>query len=116
VKDWQSGLLSDYATRVTASPGCRRFGWIQSLAMSRRLALALVSHFRITSSSECFSGEMMAWQYLKHAPSRGGVSVLVTRVDPLQEKPIHGRVILRTTTQLRVSFQKLFDLKGQLWR
>lgn len=48
--------------------------------------------------------------------SRGGTSVLVTRVDPLRERPIHGRVLSRTSTQLRVSFQKLFDLEGQLWR
>ena len=47
---------------------------------------------------------------------RGGTSVLVTRVDPLRERPIHGRVLSRTSTQLRVSFQKLFDLEGQLWR
>jgi hypothetical protein len=48
--------------------------------------------------------------------SRGGTSVLVTRVDPLREKPIHGRVLSRTSTQLRVSFQKLFDLEDQPWR
>jgi len=47
---------------------------------------------------------------------RGGASVLVTRVDPLREKPTHGRVLSRTSTQLRVSFQKLFDLEDQLWR
>ncbi|KAI9512155.1 P-loop containing nucleoside triphosphate hydrolase protein [Russula earlei] len=46
----------------------------------------------------------------------GGASVLVTRVDPLREKPTHGRVLSRTSTQLRVSFQKLFDLESQLWR
>ncbi|KAH9993020.1 AAA domain-containing protein [Russula vinacea] len=46
----------------------------------------------------------------------GGTSVLVTRVDPLREKPIHGRVLSRTSTQLRVSFQKLFDLEDQPWR
>jgi hypothetical protein len=49
-------------------------------------------------------------------PSRGGTSVLVTRVDPLREKPISGRVLSRTATQLRVSFQKLFELEGQPWR
>ncbi|KAH9960270.1 AAA domain-containing protein [Russula dissimulans] len=46
----------------------------------------------------------------------GGTSVLVTRLDPLREKPTHGRVLSRTSTQLRVSFQKLFDLEDQLWR
>jgi hypothetical protein len=48
--------------------------------------------------------------------SSGGTFVLVTRVDPLKEKPIHGRVLSRTSTQLRISFQKLFDLDGQQWR
>ena len=47
---------------------------------------------------------------------RGGTSVLVTRVDPLRENPIHGRVLSRSSTQLRVMFQKLFDLEDQLWR
>ncbi|KAH9052013.1 hypothetical protein EDB83DRAFT_1204435 [Lactarius deliciosus] len=45
----------------------------------------------------------------------GGTSVLVTRVDPLQEKPLHGRVLSRTSTQLRISFHKLFALDGQQW-
>ncbi len=54
--------------------------------------------------------------FLLSAPSRGGTSVLVTRVDPLQEKPIHGRVLSRTSTQLRISFQKLFALESQRWR
>jgi hypothetical protein len=54
--------------------------------------------------------------YLKRTPCRGGTPVLITRVDPLQEKPISGRVISRTATQLRISFQKLFDLEGQRWR
>jgi hypothetical protein len=53
-KGWQSGLSSDCAKRATASPGCRRFGWNRSLAISRLLALALGSHFHITSLSECF--------------------------------------------------------------
>ncbi|KAH8977191.1 P-loop containing nucleoside triphosphate hydrolase protein [Lactarius hatsudake] len=46
----------------------------------------------------------------------GGTSVLVTRVDPLQEKPLHGRVLSRTSTQLRISFHKLFAIDGQQWR
>lgn len=46
----------------------------------------------------------------------GGTTVLVTRVDPLKEKPILGRVLSRTSTQLRISFQRLFDLEDQPWR
>ncbi|KAF8272687.1 P-loop containing nucleoside triphosphate hydrolase protein, partial [Lactarius quietus] len=46
----------------------------------------------------------------------GGTSVLVTRVDPLHEKPVHGRVLSRTSTQLRISFQKLFALDDHQWR
>ncbi|KAH9976642.1 AAA domain-containing protein [Lactifluus volemus] len=46
----------------------------------------------------------------------GGTSVLVTRLDPLQEVPMHGRVLMQTSTQLRVSFRKLFDLDGEVWR
>jgi hypothetical protein len=53
---------------------------------------------------------------LDERTSRGGTSILLTRVDPLREKPIHGRVHSRTSTQLRVSFQKLFDLDDQSWR
>jgi hypothetical protein len=54
--------------------------------------------------------------YLNRTHCRGGTPVLITRVDPLQEKPINGRVISRTATQLRISFQQLFDLEGQRWR
>ncbi|KAI0270758.1 AAA domain-containing protein [Gloeopeniophorella convolvens] len=46
----------------------------------------------------------------------GGVTVLVTRLDPLQEKPMIGRVVSRTSTQLRISFYKLFDLDNAVWR
>ncbi|KAI0255414.1 P-loop containing nucleoside triphosphate hydrolase protein [Lactifluus subvellereus] len=46
----------------------------------------------------------------------GGTTVLVTRLDPLQEKPMHGWVLSRTSTQLRVLFRTLFDLDGQPWR
>lgn len=53
-RGWQSGLSSDCAKRATASPGCRRFGCVQNLAMLQLLALAPGSLFRITSLSECF--------------------------------------------------------------
>lgn len=55
-------------------------------------------------------------RFFAECPCRGGTSVLVTRVDPLQEKPMHGRVLSRTSTHLRISFQKLFALDGQRWR
>lgn len=48
--------------------------------------------------------------------SSGGTTVLVTRVDPLKERPMHGRVVSRTSTQLRISFQQLFDVEDQPWR
>lgn len=46
----------------------------------------------------------------------GGSQVLVTHLDPLQEQPVKGRVVARTSTHLRVSFQKLFNLDEGLWR
>ena len=83
------------------------------MATSPLLRWVLESHSQTTSSSKYF--RVALWTLLS-APSRGGTSVLVTRVDPLQEKPMHGRVLSQTSTQLRISFQKLFALDGQQWR
>jgi hypothetical protein len=58
----------------------------------------------------------MSEYFNKSLPSRGGTSVLITRMDPLQEKPMQGSVFSRTSTQIRVSFGTLFNLDGQLWR
>ncbi|KAI0314198.1 P-loop containing nucleoside triphosphate hydrolase protein [Amylostereum chailletii] len=47
-----------------------------------------------------------------------GTQVLVTHLDPLTEAPQRGSVLSCTATQLRVSFQKLFDLDedDRSWR
>jgi hypothetical protein len=45
-----------------------------------------------------------------------GTQVLVSRIDPLLEKPFQGSVITHTPTQIKVSFPELFDLDGSEWR
>ncbi|EPQ55806.1 P-loop containing nucleoside triphosphate hydrolase protein [Gloeophyllum trabeum ATCC 11539] len=45
-----------------------------------------------------------------------GTQVLVSRLDPLQEKPLQGSVVSHTTTQIRVAFPELYDLDESAWR
>ena len=55
----------------------------------------------------------MHWVYLFH---RNGTQILVSRIDPLQEDPIKGHVVSRTTSQVRVCFLEQFEVADGQWR
>ncbi|EIN05865.1 P-loop containing nucleoside triphosphate hydrolase protein [Punctularia strigosozonata HHB-11173 SS5] len=45
-----------------------------------------------------------------------GTTVLLSRLDPLQEKPSRGSVVSRTPTQLHVAFEERLDIEEGVWR
>ncbi|KAF9460474.1 P-loop containing nucleoside triphosphate hydrolase protein [Collybia nuda] len=45
-----------------------------------------------------------------------GTQVLISRIDPLQEKPIQGSVVSRTASQIKVSFPEEFAVEEGEWR
>ncbi|KAH0825645.1 hypothetical protein J3R83DRAFT_12675, partial [Lanmaoa asiatica] len=45
-----------------------------------------------------------------------GTQVLLSRLDPLQEVPLRGTVMASNATQLRIVFDRKFDIDDGLWR
>jgi len=56
-------------------------------------------------------------EYSSYLPFyRNGTQVLISRIDPLQEDPMKGCVVSRTTSQVKVCFSEQFDVGDGLWR
>ena len=47
---------------------------------------------------------------------RNGTQVLVSRIDPLQETPIHGSVVSSSGTSINVSFTERYVVDDGCWR
>lgn len=45
-----------------------------------------------------------------------GTQVLVSRIDPLQETPIHGSVVANDGTSVNVSFTERYEIDEGVWR
>ncbi|KAF8331588.1 P-loop containing nucleoside triphosphate hydrolase protein [Amanita rubescens] len=45
-----------------------------------------------------------------------GTQVLVSRIDPLQETPIHGSVVANNGTSVNVSFTERYEIDEGVWR
>lgn len=42
--------------------------------------------------------------------------VLISRLDPLKETPMNGKVVSHTMSQIRVSFEEKFEIDDGVWR
>jgi hypothetical protein len=47
---------------------------------------------------------------------RNGTQILVSRIDPLQEEPIKGCVVSRTSSQIKICFSEQFEVADGQWR